>query len=141
MKQQEVFGFSWGFLDEIAAWSLGLGGVIALGGGLLLKSVAFAVGCLIAVAVDVALVRLATGRARRELAAGRIDPVAPMIMLAGRLIVKAGILVTSLLIPMAHGFAGTVAGALVFDTTLVVVGSILAAYRTMRHSGRGGEVG
>ena len=103
----------------------------------LLQSAAFAVGCLVAVGVDVVLVRVATHRARRELAAGRIDSVAPTVMLAGRLIVKAGLLVLAIFIPQVLGFAGTVVGVLTFDITLVVVGSIVAASRTMRHPKEG----
>ena len=137
MENDAVMGFSWDFLDEMGVWALVIGGVIAVGGGVLLQSTAFAAGCLIAVGVDVALVRTATHRARRELAAGRIDAVAPTVMLAGRLIVKAGLLVLAIFVPAALAFTGTVIGALTYDITLLVVGSIVAASRTMRHTREG----
>jgi hypothetical protein len=58
-------------------------------------------------------------------------------MLAGRLVVKAGLLMAAIFVPQVLGFAGTVVGALTFDITLVVVGSITAASRTMRHPREG----
>lgn len=137
MEQTSVLGFSWDFLDEMAAWSLGIGCTIAVVGGLLLGSVAFAAGCLVAVGIDVALVRMATHRARRELDEGRIDALAPTVMLAGRLVVKAGLFAVALFVPRVLGFTGTVAGALTFDITLVVVGSVIAASRVMRHPKEG----
>lgn len=137
MDRDSVLGFSWDFIDEMSLWSLVIGGSIAVIGGIALQSVPFALGCLVAVGVDIVLVRVATHRARHELAAGRIDSVAPTLMVAGRLIVKAGLLVLALLIPQVLGFAGTVVGALTFDITLVVVGSIVAASRTMRHPKEG----
>jgi len=132
-----MLGFSWDFLDEMTVWSLVIGLVIAVGGGFLLGSVSFAVGCVVALIVDVALVRVSTHRARQELLEGRIDSVAPTVMLAGRLVVKAGLLVAAIFVPQMLGFAGTVAGALTFDLTLVVVGSIIAASRTMQHPKEG----
>ena len=132
-----VLGFSWDFIDEMSVWSLIIGVSIALIGGFLLKSVAFAVGCLVAVGVDVALVRIATRSGRRAFGEGRIDSVAPTVMLAGRLVVKAGLLVVALFVPQDLAFAGTVVGALTFDITLVVVGSIIAASRTMRRPKEG----
>jgi hypothetical protein len=137
VEQGSVLGFSWEFLDEMSVWALGLGVAIAIVGGVLLESAAFAIGCLVALGVDVALVRVATHRARRELAEGRIDSVAPTVMLAGRLVVKAGLLVAAIFVPQMLGFTGTVVGVLVYDTTLIVVGSIVAASRTMRHTKEG----
>jgi len=137
MHNESVFGFSWDFLDEMTVWALAIGVLIALVGGGVLHSFAFSLGCLLTVGADVILVRAATARARRELAAGRIDPVAPTVMLAGRLIVKAGLLVVSVFVPRIMGFVGTVAGALTFDLTLVVVGSIVAGSQMMRHPKEG----
>jgi hypothetical protein len=137
VEQNAVMGFSWDFIDEIGVWSLAIGVAIALIGGLMLQNIAFGVGCIVAVGIDVALVRTATHRGRRALAEDRVDPVAPTIMLAGRLLVKAGLLVLALLAMRGIAFAGTVAGALTFDITLVVVGSVLAASRTMRRPKEG----
>jgi hypothetical protein len=130
-------GFSWDFIDEIGVWSLVIGVAIALVGGYLLRSAGFAVGCLVAVGVDVALVRVATRRGRRALSEGSVDAVAPTLMLAGRLLVKTALLVIALFVPQEFVFAGTIVGALTFDVTLALVGSVLAASRTMRHSKEG----
>ncbi len=141
MRQVEhdtVLGFSWDFLDEMSVWALVIGTAIGLVGGYITGSVSFALGCLVALGVDIALVRTATHRARRELEAGRIDSVAPTIMLAVRLVVKALLLVAAIFVPQVLGFTGTVVGALTYDITLVIVGSIVAASRTMRHPKAGG---
>ena len=137
MEQNSVLGFSWDFLDEMAAWSLAIGCTIAVVAGFILGSTAFVAGCVVAVGIDVTLVRAATHRARRELEEGRIDALAPTLMLAGRLAVKAALLVAAIFVPRVLGFTGTVVGALTFDITLVVVGSIIAASRTMRHPKEG----
>jgi uncharacterized membrane protein YdfJ with MMPL/SSD domain len=137
VERNAVLGFSWDFIDEVSVWSLVIGCAIAVVAGVMLESIPFAVGCLVAVGVDVALVRLSTRRARQEFAEGRIDAVAPTVMLAGRLVVKAGLLVIALFVPEDLAFAGTVVGALTFDVTLVVVGSIIAASRTMRRPKEG----
>jgi hypothetical protein len=130
-------GFSWDFIDEIGWWSLGIGVVLAVVGGYLLGSSAFAVGCLVAVGTDVVLVRIATRRGRRALAEGSGDAVAPTLMLAGRLLVKTALLVVALFVPQDLAFAGTIVGVLTFDVTLALVGSVLAASRTMRHPKEG----
>ena len=132
-----MFGFEWGFLDEISWWTLGIGVAIAAAGGYLLRDLAFAIGCLVAVGIDVAIVLSASRRARKELEDGRIDAVAPIVMLAGRLVVKAGLLALALAMPRLLSFTGAVAGALTFDITLALVGSVIALSRGMRASGAG----
>ena len=76
-------------------------------------------------------------RARRELEAGRIDSVAPIVMLPGRLLVKAGLLVLALVVRESSAFAGAVAGVLVFDLTLAFGGSAVAIGRGMRRPREG----
>jgi hypothetical protein len=137
VEHDSVMGFSWDFIDEIGVWSLVIGTGIALIGGYLLGSPAFAIGCLVAVGLDVALVRIATRRGRSALAEGSVDAVAPTLMLAGRLLAKTALLVIALFVPQDLAFAGTIVGALIFDVTLAFVGSALAAARTMRHSKEG----
>jgi hypothetical protein len=136
-QEHTVLGFSWDFLDEMTVWAVWIAAGVALVGGVMLQSVSFAVGCLVAAGIDVALVRVAAHRARREMAGGRIDAAAPTVMLAGRLVAKALLLTLALFVPYILGFAGTVAGALVFDLTLVIVGSVIAAARTMRRPKEG----
>jgi hypothetical protein len=137
VEQSTMLGFSWEFLDQMTVWTAGLAIAVALIGGIALGSVPFAAGCLVAAGIDVVLVRISTHRASRELADGRIDAVAPIVMLGGRLLVKAGLLVLAIFVPAVLGFAGTATGALMFDTTLVVVGSIIAAQRVMQHPKEG----
>ena len=110
--------------------------IFAVGAGLMLSSAAFAAGCLITVSLDVTLVRVATHRAHRELARGHIDDLAPTLMLGGRLLAKGVLLAASVFVPDVLGFAGTLAGAVAFDITLFVAGSIVAAARMLRHRGK-----
>jgi len=138
MAEEHMFGFSWSFIDEVSWWSLGIAFVIAAAVFLATGDTAFVVGCLGGAAVDIGLVRLSSHRAKRELADGRIDGVAPMVMVAGRLFVKTGLLLIAIFFPMIMSLAGTITGVLVFDVTLAVVGSVLAASRTMRRPKEGG---
>lgn len=134
-----LHGFEWGFLDVISRWSLGVGVLAAGIGACLTRNTAFAVGCLIAIAIDVGLVWIACRRGKRELELGQIDAVAPIIVLGGRFLVKAGLLTLALAIPQTMSFAGTAVGAVTFDITLAFVGSILALLRGFRAPGMGGE--
>ncbi len=132
------YGLSWEFLDEIGWWALGIGLLLAVAGSLATGTAAFAVGCALGTISDVVIVRLSSRRAARELEAGRIDSAAPTAMVAGRLLVKALLLVLSLVAPSLLSFAGTVAGILVFDVTLAFVGGGLAIARTMSRPKEGG---
>ena len=132
-------GFEWGFLDVVSRWSLGVGVLAAGVGAYLTRDTAFAVGCLIAIAIDVGLVSIACRRGKRELELGHIDSVAPIIVLGGRFLVKAGLMTLALVIPRMLSFAGTAVGALTFDITLAFVGSILALLRGFRTPRIGGE--
>jgi hypothetical protein len=99
--------------------------------------VTFVTGCLIGAAVDIGLVRVASHRAKREFAEGRVDATAPIVMVAGRLLVKVGLLLVAFFVPTFMSLAGTVVGVLVFDLTLAFVGSVLAASRTMHRPKEG----
>ena len=141
MTTESTFGFGWEFLDEMSWWALGLAGAIAIGGTFVTRQASFAIGCVIAVAIDVALVRAASGHARRSLERGQIDAVAPLVMVVGRLLVKAGLLLLALSIPRFMSFPGTVVGALSYDVTLSLVGSIVAVVKLTRHGGPKGVAG
>jgi hypothetical protein len=133
VARAQVFGFEWGFLDEICRWALAFALFVGVVGGLVTRSLAFALSVFVVAGIDIALVAGASRRGRTELEAGRIDAVAPTVMLAGRLVVKAGLLVVWLFWGGMTAFAGAVAGALVFDVTLAFGGSALAIYRGMHH--------
>ena len=132
MARAQVFGFEWSFLDEVCRWAIAAAVVVAAAGAWVMHSPVFALSAAVVAGVDIALVAGASRRGRRELEAGRIDAVAPTVMLAGRLVVKAGLLVASLLWGGMAAFAGAVAGALVFDVTLAFGGSAIAIYRGMQ---------
>lgn len=137
-ENTSALGFSWDFIDEIAWWAFGLGAASALIGAFVTEDPAFAVGCLIAVALDVALVRVSSRLARDGLAQGQISHAASLIMVPGRLSAKAVLLILALAFPEVLSFAGTVVGVLAFDLTLAFVGSIKAASRMIRQSRQGG---
>ena len=132
MTRTQVFGFEWSFLDEVARWALGVGVVASAAGVAVTRDPAFAVACMVATAIDVLLVSLSVRRASHGLDAGHIDPVAPLVMLAGRLVVKAGLLLVAMLSHDTAAFWGAVAGVMVFDVTLAFGGSVIAISRGMR---------
>ena len=138
MNTVGTHGFEWGFLDVVSRWSLAIGVLAAGVGAYLTRDTAFAVGCLIAIVIDVGLVWIACRRGQRELELGHIDSVAPIIVLGGRFLVKAGLMTAALVIPHMMSFAGTAVGALTFDITLAFVGSILAVMRGFRAPRMGG---
>jgi hypothetical protein len=137
VTDERILGFSWSFIDELSWWTVGIALAVSGVAFFYAGDTAFVVGCLVGVAVDVGLVRLASIRGRRELEAGRIDAVAPMIMVPGRLMAKVGLLMVAFFFPTFMSLAGTVVGVLLFDLTLAVVGSVLAASRTMRRPREG----
>jgi hypothetical protein len=141
VPDEATFGFTWSFLDEMSWWALGIATAVAIGGAFYTRQVSFAVGCLVSVVIDVLLVRVSSRRARIGLEHGRIDTAAPLVMVGGRLLVKAGLLVLALSIPRVMSFAGTVVGVLAYDVTLSFVGSIVAATRVWRAGGRKGVAG
>lgn len=132
-------GFEWEFLDVVSRWAVGVGVLAAALGTFLTRDVAFAVSCLLALAVDVGLVHIASRRAQHQLEVGHIDATAAIIIVGGRFIVKAALLTLSLLVPSMLSFAGTVTGVLTFDITLALVGSIIVLVRGFRAPGMGGD--
>jgi len=131
VTRTQVFGFEWSFLDEIGRWALGVGVVASAAGVAVTRDPAFAVACMAATAIDVLLVSLSVRRASHGLDSGHIDPVAPLVMLAGRLVVKAGLLLVAMLSHDTAAFWGAVVGVMVFDVTLAFGGSAIAISRGM----------
>jgi hypothetical protein len=132
-------GFEWGFLDVVSRWAVGVGLLAAGIGAYLTHDAAFAIGCVIAVGVDVGLIGIACRRGQRQLELGHADAVAPIIVLGGRFLVKACLLTLAIVLPRLLSFAGTAVGAVTFDTTLASVGSILAIALGFRSPRIGGE--
>jgi hypothetical protein len=127
--------FDLGFLDQIAKLTLALAAIGAVLSWTLGAGMAFAVALVIAVVVDVALVFMATHRARLGLEQGHVDPIASVLMFAGRLVVKAVILGLAFLSAIPSLFWGAVVGVVLFDLTLAVGGSVIAIGRQMHHTG------
>ena len=132
MARAQVFGFEWSFLDEVCRWAFAAALLAAGVGAWVTHDPVFALSTVLVAGIDIALVAVASRRGRRELEAGRIDAVAPTVMLAGRLVVKAGLLVLALLWGGMTAFAGAVCGALAFDVTLAFGGSVIAVCRGMQ---------
>ena len=128
------FDFSWSFLEEVSWWSLGIAAAISVVASIVTRQAAFALGCMLAASLDVAFIRAIAAGARKEIEEGRPGAGSASMLFVGRLFAKAGLLVLSVLFPQVLGFAGTVVGVLVFDLTLAVVGSIIAATRVTRGS-------
>ena len=139
MKSGSVLGFSLRFLTEIAWWTMGVSVGAAVIGTIATRAPWFALGCLVASGVDVVLVRVASNRAEIELEQNHVDAAAPTIMLAGRILAKAVLLVTALFAVNTQAFAGAIVGALTFDITLAVVGSVIAAVRGTGSQRKAGE--
>ena len=134
MPTKSAFDFSWGFLEEVSWWSLGIAVVISMVATIVTRQAAFALGCMLAASLDVVFIRAIASSARREIEAGRPGAGSAPMLFVGRLSAKAGILVLAVLLPHILSFAGTVVGVLDFDITLAVVGSAIAATRVMRGS-------
>jgi hypothetical protein len=122
--------FSWSFLDEVGRWSLGIVALAALVGAVVTRSWEFPTSCLLAGTIDFALVHFSAVRGGRSAERGEIDQGAMALFLGGRLGYKVLLLSAAFVWPRVLDFWGVVVGALSYDMTLLVVGSILAVNRT-----------
>lgn len=121
--------FDWTFLDEVGRWALGVAVLASVVGTVVVRSWTFPLACMLTVAIDVALVHASAVRGGRLADDGEVDHPAVAVFFGGRLAYKALLMGAALLLPGLLDFWGVVTGALVFDTTLLVVGSILAVGR------------
>jgi len=130
--------FDLAFLRHVAWASLAVALVAALAGVVAFADPAFALCACGAALFDVALVVFSVGRAEHGLAAGHIDAVASLVMVAGRLLAIGVLLLVASLAGRPGVFWGTVVGALSFDITLATLGSAMAVRRSSRsaHEGR-----
>lgn len=130
MNRDVTSVFTWHFLDDVGLWTLGLTafGVI---GAVIAGRLSLAIAWVITAALDVALVHLAARRGGSHAAEGLLDRSALAIFVAARLGLKVGLIVAAAFIPNFLDFWGTVIGALSYDTVLMVVGSVMAARRTV----------
>jgi hypothetical protein len=122
--------FTWTFLDEVAWWALGIACIASVAGAAVTHRWTFPLGCLLTVGLDLALVHLSARRGGHVAEIGGVDEgVVLGLFLGGRLALKAVLLVVALVWPWLLDFWGVAAGAVTYDITLAVVGSIVAVGR------------
>jgi hypothetical protein len=129
--------FSWGFLEEISWWSLGIASVVSVAATVITRQTDFALACMLAASIDFAFIRAIAGTARREIDEGELGAAKSSMLFVVRLMVKAVLLGLAVLFPEVFSFVGMVVGVLAFDLSLAVVGSLLAGTRLMRSSRMG----
>lgn len=128
--------YSWDYLRRLARWSIPVGVLTAAVGALLTKDMRFAVACGAVTAVDIAIFQLIVSRAEAMLAgSGPAGAGAVAALMGIRLVFKAAVLVGAALAPALAPFAAVVAGALVVDTTIMVVGGVTAVVHGLRGTG------
>lgn len=125
---------TWGFLRAIAWAAVALAMAVLVGGALLGRGWGFALTFGFAFAVDLGISALVVHDARIHLACGGTGIAWRLSALVGaRLALKAVLLAAAAFMPGVLDFIGMVLGVLLVDTTILVVGSIIAAARTIRH--------
>jgi hypothetical protein len=129
--------FSWGFLEEVSWWSMGIAAVVSVAATVITRHTDFALACMLAASIDFAFIRAIAGTARREIDAGELGATKSSMLFVVRLMVKAVLLGLAVLFPQVLSFVGMVVGVLAFDLSLAVVGSLLAGTRLMRSSRMG----
>jgi hypothetical protein len=120
------------FVREVARWSIAVAFVIAVGGAVVLRDWRFPLALTLGAAFDVGSVMALLQRVGPPaLDAARAGKLAALLI-APRLVIKALLVAAAVLLPFALDKWGMLAGILVFDVTLMTVGSVIAASRVMR---------
>ena len=107
---------------------------VTLVGGLLTRDIRFVLTCAIASAMDIWLF----GRIGECASAGSAQPGGRgpdgrgVLLSVGRVVLKAVLLVIATSVPGILSFWGMVAGVLIMDTTIVVIGGMVSWSRTFR---------
>jgi hypothetical protein len=127
--------YSLEFLRELVSWSRWVALATALFGGALTRDIGFALTCGIAAAIDIWMLEAIEGRSRHSLESG--SSPGPTygtlaVLIGARLAVKSLLLVAAVMFPNLLSFWGMVAGVLVVDTTVLLVGGPVAALRTFQ---------
>jgi hypothetical protein len=120
-------GFTWPFLEEMSSWTLGLGLAIAAVGGVIVRDPLFSAAVLAGVLADVALVRTTVHRGMKAEVAHTIGPGLAGLFVGVRLAIKALILLVAYFAGDTAEFWGAVIGVVLFDTVILIVGSVRAA--------------
>lgn len=119
------------FLGDMTRWAAGLAVVLAVGGGILTRDWRFVVACALGAAFDVASMALLLRTSSRRSSALQATQLAALLI-APRLAVKAVLLAAAAALPRLLDLWGMLAGVLVFDLTVMTVGSVKAAYGAWR---------
>lgn len=132
-----VSRFDLSFLTQVARVALVVAVLAAAIGYAIGGDAGFGIACIVVAAADISLVFAAVWRAQRALDAELADPVPSVLMVAGRLVVKGGLLVIAALLHRDAVFWGAVTGAVSFEVTLAVAGSVMAVSRVRKHTVEG----
>lgn len=133
--------YSWGFLNEVVKWSRLAAFGAAIVGAAVTRDFRVPLSIAIGAAVDIVTIQSITMRAER-IAPDDAPPSEPTGLrvsdLVGhmtlRVAAKAALLAAAAVLPAVLSFWGMVVGVLVVDTTILFVGSIIAAVRTFGSS-------
>lgn len=126
--------YSWEFIRELVGWSRISALVVAIGGGVIMADARFALTCAAAAAIDIWLFSRieAQGRTRLDPSGQGVNFGVVAGLVGARLAIKSVLLVLAAVFPRTLSFWGMVAGVLVVDTTVFLVGGIAAAVRMLR---------
>lgn len=128
--------YSWGYLQRMARWCVPVGVITAAVGGLLTEDARFTAACGVVAAIDIGVFQLIIARARAMLAGGGATGAGAVAALMGiRLALKAVLLVGAAALPALVPFVAVVAGVLVVDTTIMVIGGAAAVVHGLRGTG------
>lgn len=127
--------YSWEFLGELVNWSRMIAVGAALAGAVLTRDYRVPVSIALAAAVDIVTIQSIAARARKVVDQPGLAPEGlSLSTVAGNLFVrlasKAVLLLAAVVFPSVFDFWGMVAGVLVVDTTILIVGTTTAAVRT-----------
>jgi hypothetical protein len=116
------------FLRDLTSWSLAAAAAVALAGGMLTRDWRFVVSCALGAAFDIGSLELLLRRTSLRTAEDTVESSrVAAVVVAERLVVKALLLAAAVAFSDHLSLWGMLAGVLVFDATLMVVGSAKAA--------------
>lgn len=124
--------YSWEFIGELVSWSRISALIVAIAGGVIMGDTRFAMTCAAAAAIDIWLFSRIAVQGRKRLGdTGQGVNYGVIAGLVGaRFAAKSVLLVLAAVLPRFVSFWGMVAGVLVVDTTLFLIGGIAATVRT-----------
>jgi hypothetical protein len=117
-------------VESLVHWSVAIAAIAAVAGGLLTHDVRFFLTCAAVSLADLWLFSYLAHHGRSLIEAGSQMSSGMLAAAIGlRLVLKAAALVLAAVLPNVLSFWGAVTGALVVDTTVLVIGGAAAAIR------------